>query len=76
MAIDVELLLGTKSKVGEGPIWDYENSTLYWIDIFGKEVHSYDPATGGHEVRTLDAMIGTVVCGRSVSSLALTLAAC
>ena len=65
MSITAELLFDTKSVVGEGPIWDFENNILYWVDIISKELHFHDPATGSHEVRTLEAMPGTVVCRQS-----------
>jgi sugar lactone lactonase YvrE len=32
--------------VGEGPLWDVAEQALYFIDIVGKVVHCYDPATG------------------------------
>ena len=72
MAITPELLLDTKSVVGEGPIWDDENHILYWLDIFGKEVHVYDPAAGRHDVHSLQDLVGTVVC-RQAGGLVLAL---
>ena len=60
-----ELLFDTKSVVGEGPIWDFENHVLYWLDIFGKELHFHDPSSGSHEVRELEELVGTVVCRQS-----------
>lgn len=31
--------------VGEGPVWDVETQSLFWIDILGKKVHRVDHAT-------------------------------
>ena len=38
--------------VGEGPVWDIADQALYFIDILGKKVLRFDPASG--ETRTWD----------------------
>jgi len=40
VAVDAGALLG------EGPRWDAATQTLLWVDIVGRKVHRYDPATG------------------------------
>jgi sugar lactone lactonase YvrE len=35
-----------KCQVGECPIWDVAEQALYFIDIFGRKIHRYDPAAG------------------------------
>ncbi|ABW00929.1 SMP-30/gluconolactonase/LRE family protein [Caldivirga maquilingensis] len=35
-----------RSRLGEGPIWDHVNETLYWVDINGDRVHMYKPKDG------------------------------
>lgn len=42
----VELLVDAHAIVGEGPFWHHEEAVLYWVDITGKLVHRYDPASG------------------------------
>ena len=32
--------------VGEGPVWDADLQRLFWVDITGKTVHVFSPATG------------------------------
>jgi sugar lactone lactonase YvrE len=32
--------------VGEGALWDAEAGALYFLDIVGRKVHRYDPASG------------------------------
>lgn len=43
-------------ELGEGPHWDAETQSLYFVDIFGKAIHKYVPATKKHT----KAVIGTV----------------
>ena len=35
MGENVEKLAAENALVGEGPVWDVESQTLYWIDIQG-----------------------------------------
>lgn len=35
-------------QLGEGPCWDQEAEILYWVDILGRHVHSYNPETSVH----------------------------
>lgn len=35
-------------ELGEGPHWDAETQSLYFVDIFGKSIHKYVPATKKH----------------------------
>lgn len=36
------------TELGEGPHWDAESQSLYFVDIFGKSIHKYVPATDKH----------------------------
>jgi sugar lactone lactonase YvrE len=35
-----ELLLDSKSTLGESPIWDAKTQTLYWVDILQKKIYA------------------------------------
>ena len=35
-------------ELGEGPHWDANTQSLYFVDIFGKTIHKYVPSTGQH----------------------------
>ncbi|KHE67686.1 SMP-30/gluconolactonase/LRE family protein, partial [Halobacillus sp. BBL2006] len=50
--MSVELIVDSKSLLGEGPTWDREKELLYWVDILQKEIHRYDPAQ--HENTTIE----------------------
>ncbi len=45
------------AALGEGPRWDAETSTLLWVDIVGRAVHRYDPATGADESRPVADLV-------------------
>ncbi|XP_022906693.2 regucalcin-like [Onthophagus taurus] len=49
----VERLLGT-TELGEGPHWDVTTQCLYYVDIFSKSIHKYDPVTKLHTEAVLD----------------------
>ncbi|XP_019870755.2 regucalcin [Aethina tumida] len=42
-------------EIGEGPHWDANTQSLYYVDVFGKAIHRYVPATKKHT----KAVIGT-----------------
>jgi len=43
---DVVCVLDAGSELGEGTFWDTRASVLWWVDIWGKSIHRFDPATG------------------------------
>ena len=55
------LLLDTKSTLGEGPIWDDEEDCLWWIDIEVGLVHRFDPARHQNQTFDIGRKVGTVV---------------
>lgn len=65
MAHTAELILDEKAALGEGPIWDAAEQVLYWVDIDGKKVHIYDPASNTDNTIELQHRPGTVVKRKS-----------
>lgn len=61
MNYEVELLKDSKATVGEGPSWDAANRRLLWVDIMGKAVHVFDPASGLDRALPLNCEPGTIV---------------
>ncbi|MDR1338767.1 MAG: SMP-30/gluconolactonase/LRE family protein [Prevotellaceae bacterium] len=59
--LKAELLLDTKSDLGEGAIWHPKEKKLYWVDINQGFLHLYDPASGKNETVELGQKVGTVV---------------
>lgn len=52
----VELLVDAGSALGEGPAWDARTQTLYWVDIYGKQINAFQAGT--HRAIPLDDMPG------------------
>lgn len=44
--MSAELLLAANNIVGESIIWSPEEKALYWVDIVGRRIHRYEPASG------------------------------
>jgi L-arabinonolactonase len=46
--------------IGEGPVWDVAEQALYFIDILGKKVLRFDPATGATKSWDVPEIIGSM----------------
>lgn len=46
MSLKIECVAPTRSRLGEGAVWDVGDQKLWWVDILGGLVHRYDPASG------------------------------
>ena len=57
----VKVTIEIKSKLGEGSFWDHHNQRLFWVDIEGKTVHIFDPATKKSKAFNTPSRVGTVV---------------
>jgi sugar lactone lactonase YvrE len=60
-ALPSELVLDAKAQLGEGALWHEGEQRLYWVDIEGKKLHIYTPATGEDREIPVGERIGTVV---------------
>lgn len=47
MAPNLEVIT-ERAILGEGPHWDVESQSLYYIDIFGQYIHKYTPGTNSN----------------------------
>jgi L-arabinonolactonase len=56
----VTCVLPARAKLGECPVWDERLGRLYWVDIDGRRVHRFDPATGDDEERSLPGRPGSI----------------
>ncbi|GAA4806637.1 SMP-30/gluconolactonase/LRE family protein [Streptomyces ziwulingensis] len=53
-----EVAVRAEAALGEGPTWDTGAGRLIWVDILGRRVHTFDPATGRRTVRTTEQHVG------------------
>lgn len=60
-----ELLFDMRSALGEGPVWDWRMQRLFWVDIEGKMLHSFDPSTKKRAELVFKGMPGAVVPAES-----------
>jgi len=56
-----ELLYDTKAILGEGPVWDYKNQCLFWVDIEGCRLHRHNPLTNENKHWQFEGMLGAAV---------------
>jgi sugar lactone lactonase YvrE len=60
-ADEVEIVVDGRALIGEGPVWDEATQRLLWVDIVGRRVHAFDPATGANStLQTREAV--TAIC--------------
>jgi len=57
---NVELCARFNAFLGEGPVWDEDQQALWWVDIFDRLVHRFDPKSGEDECYTFDEPVGAV----------------
>ena len=53
-------VLPARAMLGESPVWSAAEGRLYWIDIDGRAVHRFDPATGLDEHRAMPGRPGSI----------------
>ena len=44
--VDMTCVVDARAELGEGTLWDPNEGVLWWIDIWSRLIHRYDPATG------------------------------
>lgn len=65
MSSTPDVVLNCNADLGEGPIWDPDSQTLYWVNILANELHIFDPASGKDRHIDCGQMVGTVVGRKS-----------
>jgi sugar lactone lactonase YvrE len=58
---EVECVVDAKCWLGEGPAWHASESALYWVDVPGKRIHRWLPATGAHHTFDAPELVTAVV---------------
>lgn len=58
-----------KAELGEGAYWNHLTQTFYWVDIEGKKLYIFDPATQKNRSFDTPSRIGTVVPANSTEAM-------
>jgi len=56
----VSNVLEARARLGEGPVWDDQTETLYWVDIYNHRVHQFSPSTGQDRVFKVGDVVSCV----------------
>jgi L-arabinonolactonase len=59
MSETVRCVVDCRNKLGEVPLWDVKEQSLYWVDIEGRRLHRLTPATGAVEHWDMDERISS-----------------
>ncbi|HZP18890.1 MAG TPA: SMP-30/gluconolactonase/LRE family protein [Bauldia sp.] len=58
--IDIVPVNDVRAELGEGTLWDPDARVLWWVDIWAKTIHRYDPATNRDEAFDAPGYVGCV----------------
>jgi sugar lactone lactonase YvrE len=59
--IPIEVALSVRAHHAEGPLWDAASAHLWWVDITGKRVHCFNPASSNDSSWSVGGQPGGVV---------------
>jgi L-arabinonolactonase len=71
--VEITCVVDARAELGEGTLWDSKAGVLWWIDIWKKLIHRYDPSTGKDEVFETPEYLGCLGL-RENGGLVLTMA--
>jgi len=54
---ELENLVKSQSRLGEGPLWSVAEQSLYWVDIHAKRVERFQPSSSQHQIFNFDIPI-------------------
>ena len=57
----VEVAVPGGAELGEGATWDPVTARLIWVDIYGRVIHFFDPATGEDAVMAVTGTPGVAI---------------
>ena len=59
MTAKLECIVECKNILGEVPLWDIQNQSLYWVDVEGKLLQRFDPEKKQIQTWTMPERIGS-----------------
>ncbi len=60
MTVSIDCVVPSRSRLGEGAIWDVDDARLWWVDIRAGLVHCYDPASGTNDSVEVGEQVGSI----------------
>jgi sugar lactone lactonase YvrE len=54
-----------RCTLAEGPLWDSRQNVLYWVDIIGGKIHSYDPDANSFSSIRAGRFVSCILARRS-----------
>jgi L-arabinonolactonase len=57
---EVEHVVEAQHTLAEGPVWDPEKQTLYWVNIEGESVHRFHPESGRYAHFHIGMAVGSL----------------
>jgi xylono-1,5-lactonase len=73
VASAAQCILPAEASLGEGTSWSVREQVLYWVDILGRELHRFDPATGRADRWSFDEEVSAVAERAEQPGLIITL---
>jgi len=58
--MDITCVVDARAELGEGTIWDPKAGVLWWIDIWSKLIHRYDPSTSKDDIWESPEFLGCI----------------
>jgi sugar lactone lactonase YvrE len=60
-----ELILDAQADLGEGPAWESQTGSLYWVDIHAGRLHTFNPQDGSDRSMGVGEYLGCAAPRRS-----------
>jgi len=58
MTYSITCVAHTRSRLGEGAVWDDRGACLWWVDIMSGLIHRFDPETGNNATYDFGTPVG------------------
>lgn len=56
--MQIQCVVDSRSRTGEGAVWDVEEQCLYWVDIPAGLIHRFEPESGQNITQEIDEPVG------------------
>ncbi len=60
LTLSAEVALPAQARLGEGPLWERDEATLWWVDILAARVHRFSPRSGTDDSFETGSPVGAV----------------